>query len=152
MPDFLAGQTLTALHFPPSVFDVENDAFNFTATTFGVTSTSGTYIDCGVAFVAPMSGRVNIIYNAQSSNTTGVSTFVSPVIREGATIGSGTVVSAASDDDAIIVQSSNEHRSGASRLVSGLTAGSTYNVRLEHRVSGGTGIVRRRTVTVEPTS
>lgn len=152
MPDFLAGQTLTALHFTPTVSDEEPDAFTFTATTFGVTSTGGTYNDCGVAFVAPATGRVVINYNTQASNSTSVSTLVSPVVREGATVGSGVTVSAASDDDSITGQGTNEHRRGASRLVTGLTPGASYNVRLEHRVSGGTGTVRRRSVIVEPTT
>lgn len=149
MPDFLAGQTLTALHFTPSVSDEEPDAFTCTNTSYGVTTTGGTYNDCGVAFMAPPTGRVLINYNAQSSNTS-VSTLVSPVIREGATVGSGVTVSAASDDDSIAGQASNEHRRGATRLVSGLTPGDSYNVRLEHRVSGGTGSIRRRSVIVAP--
>jgi hypothetical protein len=150
MADFLAGQTLTPLHFTPTVTDEEVDAYSFTTTTFDVTFTSGTYNDCGVAFTAPASGRVLVNYNAQGSNSTSVATSISPVVRQGATVGAGALVSAASDDDCITHQGTVEHRRGASRLVTGLTPGSSYNVRLEHRVSSGTGTVRRRSVIVSP--
>jgi hypothetical protein len=152
MPDLLPGSIVEANDTPPTVGDVEPDAFTFTGTTFGVTTTGGTYNDCAAVFTAPTTGRVVIHYCAQMTNSATASTVVSPVVRAGGVIGSGAVVVAASDDEGLTTQNNVERRSGAHLLVSGLTPGATYNVRLEHRVSSGatTGTVRRRSVTVCP--
>lgn len=149
MTDLAAGTVVKANDTPPTVNDTQPDAFTCTATTFGVTTTGGTYNDCGVPFTAPTTGRVVILFNSQQSNTS-ASTVVSPVVRAGGTVGSGAVHTAASDDECTVAQGSNERRAGAHRFVDGLTPGDTYNVRLEHRVSSGTGTIRRRGVTVLP--
>lgn len=151
MTDFLAGQTLTALHFPPTVSNTQNGLFTFNLTTFGIDADTGSYVDCGVAFVACATGRAVIHYAGDLDND-GASgaTEVAPFVRTGSTVGSGTTVVAASSDDAIRNIGTSNVRYGAHRFVSGLTPGSSYNVRLEHRVSGGIGTIQRRIVTVEP--
>lgn len=154
MPDFLAGQRLTALHFPPTVEDTQNDSFTFDATTFGVDADSGTYNDCGVAFVAPITGRVQLFYAARmGNNTDGNSTHLTPVVREGAVVGSGSTVLAASVNNMIDIQAANNSgngRCGSSMLLDSLTPGDSYNVRLEHAVTAGTGTILSRTVVVRP--
>lgn len=150
MPDFLAGQKLTALHFTPTVSDTQADSYTATNTAFGVTSTGGTYNDCGTAFLAPFTGRVNIWYSADVDNTGANSSTVAPVIREGAVVGSGSVTFAATLDTALIGVGTDEVRAGCHILFEGLVPGDTYNVRLEHRVSAGTGTFQRRAVVVGP--
>ena len=152
MPDLLAGSTVNALDTPPTVADFETDLFTFTATTYGVTSTSGTYNDCGVAFVAPTTGRVCLDYACGIRNSTTATTAMAPVVREGGSVGSGTTFLAASDDNGVVILPGTfESCFGGRRLlVTGLTVGATYNVRLEHRVSAGTGTLNRRSVTVSP--
>lgn len=151
MPDLLAGTKVLAQDTPPTEADYEAGSYTFTNTSFGVTTTGGTYADCGTAFIAPTSGRVLINFAAQLSHSGTGSAIISPVIREGSTVGSGTVFQAASDDTMIQTVGSNAHRHGAAILVEGLTPGDTYNVRLEHKMfSAGTATAVRRQVIVQP--
>jgi len=121
---------------------------------YGVTTSGGTYADCGAAFVAPTTGRVKIDFAAQLDHDTAASaTLVSPHVRTGGTVGSGSDVVGYTADDTrcIFNRGTDARRFGASLLVSGLTAGSTYNVRLEHKIAGaGTGTIRNRHVIVSP--
>ena len=156
MPDLLAGSKVKAIDTPPTVSDSQADLFTFTATTYGVAVTSGTYADCGVAFVAPTTGRVIVkTIGFLRASAAGLGALVAPVIREGATVGSGTVVVAANDMNAIQANGTGSNtdgcRLGAEALIEGLTPGGIYNVRLEHRVNGsGIGTATRRTVIVAP--
>jgi hypothetical protein len=152
MPDLTAGTTVLALDTPPTVSDAQPDSYTFTNTTFGVGTTGGTYADCGVAFVAPTTGRVLVYYDAELSNSSAAPTgsFIAPVVRTGGTVGSGTTVHAASSDEVVAVRGTSAKRAGAHLFVEGLTAGDTYNVRLEHSVNTGTGTALRRSVTVAP--
>ena len=152
MPDLLAGQRIKALDFTPTVTNTQTGSFTFNATTFGVDADSGTYLDCGVAFTAPTTGRVQIDFGASTDNdTTTAFTIMAPVVRTGSTVGSGSGVYGPSDDDALSVGSTVAMRNGAPPvLVTGLTPGTVYNVRLEHRVSAGIGTLLRRRVTVSP--
>lgn len=151
MPDFLAGQRLTALHFTPTVSDDQDGNFTFNSTVFGIDADGGTYLDCGVAFVAPFTGRVMIDYAADMDNDTAIaSTNVSPVVREGATVGSGSTVLAANLSTSVRNTGTDDRRFGAALMLDGLTPGDTYNVRLEHRVSGGVGTIEFRRVSVAP--
>jgi hypothetical protein len=153
--ELLAGTTVNALDFTPVTSDFENGNFQFTATTYGVTSTGGTYADCGVAFVAPTTGRVKLDYSCNIANSSTSSTLMAPVVRTGATVGSGTDVLSANDDNAIAIlpvagSAAGLYWGGTTLLVIGLTPGSSYNVRLEHRVAGSTGTLTRRRITVSP--
>lgn len=149
MPDLEAGAPAHA--WPPTVSDEELGQFTFTNTTYGVSTTGGTYVECGVAFLAPITGRSLLHYGAQldGSGVT-VSVLVTPVVRTGDTIGAGTTVVAAADANAIVMLGENQQRAGASLLVTGLTPGAAYNVRLEHRVGSGTGTAERRNVIAAP--
>lgn len=151
MPDFLAGQTLTPLHFTPTVEDVQADLFSFDATVFGVDADSGTYNDCAVVFMAPFTGRVKIDLAADLDNSISTaSTNVAPVVRTGSVIGSGSTVLAALADNQVRNVGTDNRRYGTSVLLSGLTPGDLYNCRLEHRVSGNTGTVQQRQLIVSP--
>lgn len=156
MPDFLAGQTLTPLHFPPTVSDTETGSFDTTlSANYGVTTSAGTYADCGAAFIAPTTGRVRIEWAASLDNgTASAATLVSPHVRTGGTVGSGSDVAGYTADDArcIFNRGTDARRFGAALLVTGLTPGDTYNVRLEHKVTAGptTGTIVNRHVIVSP--
>lgn len=150
MPDMLAGSTVRAIDTPPTVEDTQADSYTFTNTTFGIGTTGGTYNDCGVAFVAPTTGRVKIDYAALLSNTGTNGTRVAPVVREGGTVGSGTIAVASSDANAVTNAAQFGILAGRALLVEGLVAGSTYNVRLDHRVTAGTGTAQFRSVIVAP--
>jgi hypothetical protein len=147
----LAGHKLNTLDFLPTVEDTQVGSFSFDATTFGVDADSGTYVDCGVAFTGPNSGAVKIDYSADLDNSLSTaSTNLAPVVRTGSTVGSGSTVLAASLDICIRNVGTDDRRYGASLLLEGLTPGSAYNVRLEHRVSGNTGTIQQRNVVVTP--
>jgi hypothetical protein len=151
MSDLSAGTTVKALDTPPTVVDVEPDTFTFNSTAYGIDVDSGTHLNCGVAFTACTTGRAWIAYNASVDNDTAAqSTLCTPVVRTGSTIGSGTVVRAASDVDALAGAGTDGIHIGGNVLQTGLTPGVTYNVRLEHRVTGGIGTLLRRSVLVGP--
>lgn len=148
MSDFLAGQTLTALHFPPMETNTQDDSYTFTNTTFGVTTTGGTYVTCGTAFVAGASGKALILYGANLDNSGAAATNVGPYVRTGATVGSGSDVFPAVLNNCVRNVNTDDATFGNMLPLEGLTPGSSYNVRLEHRVSGGTGTAQYRHVTV----
>src|SRR5690606_18336475 len=150
MPDLLAGSTVRALDTPPAASDTQLDSFSFTHTTYGTGSVSGTYTDCGTAFMAPTTGRVLVILSGQIVNS-GATTRMAPVVREGPVIGSGAVIVPANDVNSITNQGDNAYILASQvALIENLSPGETYNVRLEHRVSGGTGTLRNRRVVVIP--
>ena len=152
MPDLLAGSTVSALDTPPTVWDRQDATVGSTASavigTSYATSSGGSAV-CGVAFVAPTTGRVLIHYAAELDNSSMV-TLVSPRVGTGATVGSGTEVVSPQDQTAISNTGTNQVRCGATLPVDGLIPGATYNVALAHRVTGGNGAVSRRIVTVAP--
>jgi len=124
-----------------------------TAAITGISSTSYTTTGgavCGISFIAPPSGKVLIHIAAELDNTASV-TLVSFRLGTGSTIGAGTVILSPSDDRSISNTGSDQTRYGVPYLVTGLTAGGEYNVRLEHRTTpGGTATVSRRLLIVEP--
>ena len=154
MPDLLAGTLITALDTPPTVENQQSGSFTFTNTAaWGIGTVGGTYVDCGVAFTAPTTGRVTVDWRGElDNNTAGSWTGLSFVVRTGNVVGSGTTFQAADITRAIIAYNPTHGAFGLSDLVTGLTGGDAYNVRLEHLVGGGgaTGTLLRRAVTVTP--
>lgn len=144
-----AGQIIRAADFPDAVSNEQNaDETGFSNTTYGGGSNT-----CGVAFVAPTSGRVQVPFYAYFEANGAQEVYISVALRAGGVVGSGSVVDAATDTRALVAQSAADDRSaGAYRYFSGLTPGDTYNVRVEHRVDsgGGTGDIFNRTVMVIP--
>ncbi|MDY7101568.1 MAG: hypothetical protein S0880_10310 [Actinomycetota bacterium] len=153
MPDLLAGSTVQALDTPPAVADDEATTFTFNDTSYGVDADTGSPGDCGVAFVAPTTGRVIILFRCFIDNNGANFSRLAPHVRTGSTVGSGTDVYAASDVDAITNDSNGDGETACSFVVvTGLTAGNDYNVRLEHRATAGIGTITRRSVAVIPLS
>ncbi|HEY9414316.1 MAG TPA: hypothetical protein VIQ30_06130 [Pseudonocardia sp.] len=129
------------------------------------TSTSTTYIPGtihGVAFVAPPSGQVRVSFSGWiGSNAVagGVvqAAFMSDYVRLGTTIGSGADVMTPTDDRAIFYSLTNttagfkyEH-SSMRHLVTGLAAGSSYNVTTVFRSAvAASAAVNKRWILVEP--
>lgn len=116
------------------------------------TSTSYTTADmtvCGENFIAPASGKIMIHFSAQMDNSGADTILVSYHIRTGATINAGTDVVTPGDTRAIALAQVNNIEMGTSIMASGLTPGDSYNIVLEHRVTGGTGTLVDRRVAVE---
>lgn len=152
---FTAGQKLRASQLNNELgAAVQHDPLDSgttTSTGYIQTLTGGTS-PVGVAFVAPTSGKVYIHWGAGMFNSGAGSTFCAPEIRQGATIGSGTIFAGASDNVAIAHAGTAEEKTGRTRLITGLTAGNTYNVVLCYRVSSGTGTIRSKDVSAQPTT
>jgi hypothetical protein len=115
----------------------------------------------GVTFTAPTSGTVLILFGARpQTNTIGVRCHVSVAVRTGSTIGSGTVIAAASDQCSVETGQptvaggagdGSRLQASRHRVITGLSPGSTYNARTEHKVSvAGSGNVFFRNIDVIP--
>lgn len=129
-----AGQRILALDF--AGYSAQWDGGN--ETNFNTTSYTAGTTPIGVTFVAPTGGAVMVHWHASATlnDPAGGLVFVSTEVREGSTIGSGTVVLSPSDDVAMAVGgSSGVTRSQAAMLrdATGLTPGATYNARVLHR-------------------
>lgn len=146
MADLLAGTVVTSADITATGNATENTIHNaITSTTYAAGSPV-----CGTTFTAPTTERVAVHMRAYvDNNTGGVVTALAFEIREGGTIGSGTITHPADDAKAITHRGTNQIRGGMTVPVENLTAGATYNVRLMHRVTGGTGTIDDREVTVE---
>jgi len=151
MPDLLAGTIVNALDTPPTVTNAQAGQFSFNAITYGIDADSGTYVDCGIAFTACTTGRAKISINADGFNDTAAQfTAMSFVVRTGSTVGAGTTFLAADDARALVWTGTNPYQMGREDLVTGLTPGDIYNVRLEHKVGANIGTLLRRSVIVAP--
>lgn len=144
MPDLQSGTVITGTDAPTMVSAVEATAQSPTSTSYA----AGT--QCGVAFIAPTTGRVLIEWRSFLDNSTTEYTIIAPEVREGSTIGSGTVVLSPSDEIALYHLNANQVRMGMFYPLDGLTPNANYNVRLMHRVTGGTGTLDDREVIVTP--
>lgn len=131
---------------PRSVSDTQNTAGTTTSGGYTSALTGGTA--CGVAFIAPASGMVMVHNNVDLKNTTAALSLCSFRIGTGATPGGGSSVFAAQDAEAVF--SSAEISAGRSRLITGLTAGATYNAQQNFVVGGGTGTFSNKHLAVVP--
>ncbi|MDG4796221.1 hypothetical protein [Micromonospora sp. WMMD1082] len=142
-----------------AAFEATSLGYNGTNTNVtGITSTSfeaGTSM--GATFVAPASGSVLITFGGlvRITATADETVLLGMQVRTGGTIGSGTIVQAVSDVATVRHRkpttsgnSIGETQASYQTQVTGLTGGSTYNVQLLHRVTGGTGTVSNRRVSI----
>lgn len=125
------------------------------------TTTSTTYVAgspvVGTSFVAPQSGCVIVNIDGgigHNGTTISVSAYLSFEVRAGGTVGSGSVVVAAADDNGgrVLNPSTDagfKYGTATRRVpVTGLTPGSTYNARLMFRTTTSTGTYLQRHITV----
>jgi hypothetical protein len=151
---FAAGQFLTASllnnTFTASDEDTQNTLGSTTSTTFTATLTGGTA--CGVAFIAPLSGVVLVCNNSFVENTGTARSYCTFRLRTGSTIGSGTDIVAAADENSISILGSagDDMASGRTFRVPGLIPGTNYNVQQLFRVSGSTGNFAWKRLSVYP--
>jgi len=116
--------------------DTQNTSGTTTSTGYTATLTGGTA--CGRAFVAPASGAVMIHNTASVTSQAVIYCFVDFQVRNGGTVGSGTVFRAPSDTTALRHADTNFIRATATTHVTGLTPGATYNVQQQFRTASGT--------------
>lgn len=123
------------LRLPHSqVEDGVNNGVGITATTPNNGSTT-----CGVAFRAPASGVVHVGCNVHFQMTTAGQANAGPQVREGSTVGSGTVFFDPSADPGSKVNTNQQQliAGDASATITGLTPGAMYNVCATVWASGG---------------
>lgn len=127
---------------------------NTTSTSFtNSLTTTGVH---GIAFVAPPSGRVEVIgRSGGGSATVGQYSLLDFEVRQGSTPGSGTVFRAADNNTASVFMSSTSGGQGPlnfSTAVTGLTPGAVYNASLTYATSVGTSSAtfNRRYIAVYP--
>ncbi|HZM78390.1 MAG TPA: hypothetical protein VFC19_21910 [Candidatus Limnocylindrales bacterium] len=80
--------------------------------------------------------------------------YLSPEVRTGPVVGSGTVVLLAADSRTVRanLEGVQTIRAGASQVLSGLAPGQVYNAWILHRVTSSTGEFFYRGLIVEPVS
>jgi hypothetical protein len=117
-----------------------------TSTTYAALATAGP----AVTFTAPPSGEVLLLFSAaMRDDTAGHTAFASVRVTDGA----GAVVADVSDEVSLQVaaavtgQGTSRHSMVRSLV---LTAGLTYTATMLYRVTGGTGLWGRRSLTVIP--
>lgn len=128
-------------------------------TTAGST-TSASYVtnlttagECGVAFVAPPTGKVTVLFHTAGFNTGGGAAADNKTavrIGLGSTVGGGTSFYAATDNDMILYTGTATYGIGAFVEITGLTPGDTYNACMAHKTSAGTGSFTFRSIKVIP--
>lgn len=129
---------------------------NGTTTSISYVNTLATTGVHGVAFIGPPSGTVQVVGRSAGGNSaSGQYGLMDWEVREGLSIGSGTIIRATSDSTASIYQSSSAGGLGplnVSGLVSGLTPGSLYNACLTYATSNALNAsgFNRRYISVRP--
>lgn len=134
------------------------DATALTSAALTTTYAAGSPV-VGTAFTAPPTGKVYITVGGRiQCQTTGNTIYLSFEVRTGATVGSGTVV-LATDAGRAVAAGGNATgftfaRVGGSKryLLTGLTPGSSYNVRTMHacQTTTATGDLYNRDLLIEP--
>jgi len=127
-----------------------NNATQGSTTATGYTTSLTTAGTCGVAFVAPPSGKVTIHFHTAGFGTGTGSTKTAVRVGTTSSIGGGSTVYAATDDNMILFAGTAVYGIGNFAEVSGLTAGDTYNACMAHNVDAGTGQFLRRNIKVVP--
>lgn len=139
----------------PAAVDAKDSAVtNGTTTSATFVNSLTTSLIRGVSFVAPPSGKVNVLATCGAANgTIAQFTLVSFEVKTGTSVGSGTVQTASDENTASQFQSAVAASNGqhtAAGLVTGLTPGASYNACITYRVTSGTGTFNRRRITVTP--
>ena len=154
MPDVATGDIITAAYLRAltnagSVSTGAVDPSAVTTNSLTYTTAGGTIV--GTPFVAPPSGLVMILWEASFNTAGSTGCLVSFEVRQGSTVGSGTVVTAADDNRALDTRVSTSMRPANFWRQTGLTPGNSYNVRMIHRsLTGSNSQILRRELTVLP--
>ncbi len=126
------------------VASTQNTSGTTTSGIYTTTLTGGT--TCSLTFVAPAHGGVYIANTLNLDVGGGNLALCSIELRAGAVVGSGTVVLAAQNDEAVI--SGSQINTTRVRFVSGLTPGSTYNVQQWFATTAGTATFKSKHLNV----
>lgn len=119
-----------------------------TNTSYAVPSGMGSF---GFAFAVPPSGIVGLQYSSRMHIAASGFALLTPVVRTGATVGSGTAITAAADDNALQTTAVGTDERVCDFIVFSGTPGSVYNVTMQARVSGSnTGTFSSTKIQTDP--
>jgi hypothetical protein len=122
------------------------------ATSFFITSlvytTAGAPVT-GATIVVPPSGVVRVGYAALLNHSGGGQTLISPQLNAGSVVGAGATIVAASDANGARITGVGPWTTGSFLYFSGLTAGTSVNSFLMHRVTAITGSAADRHLEIE---
>lgn len=122
----------------------------------GVSTASPAYVALagafalGAVFTAATSGRALVHWRTSTAAAVGALAWTSFRLGLGSVIGAGTLVTAPSDNVAILSGNTSSFDMGTSTLLTGLIAGTVYNVQMQHRTTAGTSFWGRREIIVVP--
>jgi len=129
---------------------VQNEAATATSTSASYAAPT-TGAAPSAVFVAPPSGIVRLDYSgALVHGTAGQTAAMTPEIRLGNVVGSGTVFWAATDSYRLSVKGTNDIEAGRSSLISSLVPGTTYNARMLLMATAATAYFARMRLAVSP--
>jgi hypothetical protein len=156
MFDVAAGDIITAAYLrnltnagSGSASSIEAGSFNTASTTYSATLTGANV--CGTAFIAPPSGTVLVLWQASILTAGSSGCLISFELRDGASVGSGTIITATNDNEALDTRISSNTRPANFFRQASLTPGNSYNVRLMHRsLTAANSTILRRAVFVTP--
>lgn len=126
---------------------VQNTSGTTTSTGYTSTLTGGT--TCSIVFNAPRSGKVLVHNNVVLSSSGADDANCSILVREGDTIGAGTILLVPSNAFAVRNNGTVPMRAGVAKLVTGLTPGLQYIVYQTFRVAAGTGTFSDKNLILE---
>lgn len=117
-----------------------------------VTTTSTSYVNLNpavsITFTAPASGAIYVTITAALEAVTPSSSLATYEVRE--TNASGSIVTPANDVNGVAVQDDSFVRCSNRTVVSGLTPGGTYFIRVVCRTSANTSVFFHRALLIEP--
>lgn len=130
--------------------EADTEAASGTTTSTGYTATLTSGTACGVAFVAPASGKV-LIHNSVAMFNSGAANVTYCTVRlcAGASIGAGTELMAAVDDNSVNHSGTSQMRASVTIPIFGLTPGASYNLQQFFKVAAGTGTFLHKVLIVE---
>jgi hypothetical protein len=106
---------------------------------------------CGIAFVAPASGRVMVFFASALFNSGANDNKCTVQVNNGGVVGAGSTFRAPVDNDMILFQGAVAERGMSFADVSGMIAGNTYNAFVVNKAGAGTTTSLYRSISVVPT-
>jgi hypothetical protein len=130
---------------PATAIAVDNPAFFVTSLVY---TTAGAPVT-GASVVVPASGIVRVDWTGLLNHSTAAQqTFIAPQLNAGSVVGAGAVITAAGDATSARMTGAGPWTGSSFVYYTGLTAGTSVNAFLMHRVTAITGSVADRRISI----
>lgn len=154
---WLSGDRLTAADLNKLITEPDSDVDETNLSGLSDTSPANGTPVVGVSFVAPASEIVLVSMAADLDPGSTNVVIAGARIREGGTVGSGTIVDGGESGDGpnsgamrILTETNRQNKGSGLCVVTALTAGDTYNAAVYYYTNTSTFQVRMRAVSVIP--